>query len=216
MIKKIILYGWYALPIGLLLLVIIILFSDWRISHYSGTYVYDNLEDVPFNKVGLLLGTSKKIANGQSNLYFKYRIRAATELYNAGKIEYILVSGDNSLKEYNEPMDMKKALMKQGIPDTSIILDYAGFRTFDSVVRSNKVFGQEEITIISQKFHNQRAIYIANQKGLKAVGYNAQDISFSSGLKVQLREKAARVKVFLDLYILNTQPKFLGKKIKIE
>ncbi len=208
-------YVLYALPVGLLLLILVITYSDWRISQYSQSYVYDRLEDVPFNKVGLLLGTSKKVQNGQPNLYFKYRIRAAAELYNAGKIEYILVSGDNSLKEYNEPIDMKKALMKQGIPDTAIVLDYAGFRTFDSVVRSKKVFGQEKVTVISQRFHNQRAIYIAHQKGLEAVGYNAQDISFSSGLKVQLREKAARVKVFLDLYILHTQPKFLGKKIKI-
>jgi SanA protein len=203
------------LPLMLVLLIIIIVYSDWQINKYGEKYVYNDTDKIPFNEVGLILGTSKRIQNGQPNLYFRYRIRAAVELYEAGKIKHILVSGDNSLKEYNEPMDMKKALIKQGIPDTVIVLDYAGFRTFDSMVRSKKVFGQEKITVISQEFHNKRAIYIAHQKGLEAVGYNAKDISFSSGMKVQLREKMARVKVFLDLYILNTKPKFLGKKIKI-
>lgn len=213
--KKIILYSFYACLLGFVLLVLVIFYSNRQIEQYSQDFVFDDVEKIPQNKVGLILGTSKKIQNGQLNLYFKYRIKAAAELYHAGKVQYLLVSGDNSLKEYNEPMDMRKALIAQGIPDSVIVLDYAGFRTLDSVVRSQKVFGQKKITIISQAFHNKRALYIARKKGIEAIAYNAQDVSFTSGLKVQIREKMARVKVLLDLYLLNTQPKFLGDKIAI-
>ncbi len=215
MIKKIILYSFYALLLLLVFLPLVILYSDWQIEKYAQEYVFDEAQKIPHNKVGLLLGTSKKIQNGQINLYFKYRIKAASELYHAGKVQYLLVSGDNSLKEYNEPMDMRKALIAQGVPDSVIVLDYAGFRTLDSVVRSKKVFGQKKITIISQEFHNKRALYIARKKGIEAIAYNAKDVNFGSGLKVQIREKMARVKVLLDLYLLNTQPKFLGDEIAI-
>lgn len=215
MLKKIILYSFYIGLLGFVFLILVIFHSNRQIEQYSQAYLFDDLEKIPQNKVGLILGTSKKIQSGQPNLYFKYRIKAAAELYHAGKIAYLLVSGDNSLKEYNEPLDMQKALIAQGVPDSVIVLDYAGFRTLDSVVRSEKVFGQKKITIISQEFHNKRALYIARKKGIEAIAYNAQDVGFTSGIKVQIREKMARVKVLLDLYLLNTQPKFLGDEIAI-
>ncbi len=210
------LYSFYACLLGFVLMMLLILYSNQAIEQYSQAYVFDDTRKIPQNKVGLILGTSKKIQNGQLNLYFKYRIKAAAELYYAGKVRYLLVSGDNSLKEYNEPMDMRKALLAQGVPDSVIVLDFAGFRTLDSVVRSQKVFGQNKITIISQAFHNKRALYIARKKGIDAIAYNAQDVGFTSGLKVQIREKMARVKVLLDLHLLNTQPKFLGDEIAID
>lgn len=197
------------------LLILLITFSNWRIDEYGSEFVYDEIEQVPSNRVGLILGTSKKISSGLPNLYFRFRIEAAVKLYQAQKIDYILVSGDNSLKYYNEPLDMKKALIARGIPEEVIYLDYAGFRTLDSVVRCHKVFGQKRFTVISQEFHNKRAIYIGKSYGLDIVGYNAQDLSLRAGFKTQAREKLARVKVFLDLYLLGTQPKFLGKKIVI-
>ncbi len=126
-----------------------------------------------------------------------------------------LVSGDNRLKSYNEPKQMQAALLERGVPESAITLDYAGFRTLDSVVRSKAVFGQQKITIISQKFHNQRALFIANRRGVTAVGYNAKDVSFRLGIKIRLREYLARCKAILDIIILNKQPKFLGEKITI-
>lgn len=198
-----------------LLTILFILFANWRIESYTQNNVFDQTDKIPHNKVGLLLGTSKKLANGWKNLYFHYRIEAAVELYQAKKIDFILVSGDNGLDYYNEPLDMQKALMEKGVPEKAIILDYAGFRTLDSVVRSLKVFGQSKITVISQKFHNQRAIYIAQTYGMEMIGFNAQDVGASLGFKTQVREKLARVKVFLDLFVLNTQPKFLGEMVKI-
>jgi len=176
---------------------------------------FNTTPKMPHNKVGLLLGTSKILANGRLNLYYKYRIDAAVQLFKARKIDFILVSGDNSRKNYDESTTMKNDLVSRGIPTDKIYLDYAGFRTLDSVVRSKEIFGQQSITVISQPFHNERAIYIANNKGIKAVGFNAKDVSMRYGMKVQFRERLARVKMVLDL-VFGKQPKYLGKKITIQ
>lgn len=174
-----------------------------------------NTTTISKNKVGLVLGTSKKLSSGASNPYYTNRIKATIALYNAKKIDFVLVSGDNGSIYYNEPNSFKKDLIKGGIPANKIFLDYAGFRTLDSMVRAKVIFGLDTVTIISQKFHNERAIYIAKQKGLNAIGFNAEDIEGKSGFKVHLREYFARVKVFIDL-LFNTQPKFFGDKIIIE
>ena len=171
--------------------------------------------EIPKNKVGVVLGTSSKLVGGGSNPYYTNRIKATLDLYKAGKIEYVLVSGDNSSLYYNEPTTFKKDLIQGGIPKEKIYLDYAGFRTLDSMVRAKAIFGLENATIISQKFHNERAIFLAEEKGLHAIGFNADDISLKNGFKVQIREYFARVKVFIDLG-LNTQPKFYGDKVEIK
>lgn len=178
--------------------------------------VFDNVDSIPKNRVGLLLGTNKVLANGNENPYFKYRIDAAAKLYHAGKIERIIVSGDNSRKEYNEAEYMRADLIAQGVPDSCIYLDYAGFRTFDSMLRCREIFGQTKYTVISQRFHNERAIFIANHEGMETVGFNARDVGRAFGFNVMLRERFARVKVFLDLYVLGTKPKFLGEKVGVK
>ena len=180
----------------------------------EGKTHYD-LSRVPKNRVGLVLGTSNKLAQGGDNPYYTYRINATVKLYKAGKVQFILVSGDNSTEYYNEPTTIKNDLVKRGIPSDKIFLDYAGFRTLDSMVRAKEVFGLDSVTIISQKFHNERAIYIAERKGLTAIGFNAKDVSTRNGLKVQVREYFARVKVFLDL-LFNTQPKFYGERVEVK
>lgn len=177
--------------------------------------LYSDTNKIPFNRVGLLLGTTKYTSiAGFNNPYYTYRIEAATSLLKMNKIEYIIISGDNGKKEYNEPELMRTDLIQAGIDSSKIFLDYAGFRTLDSIVRLKEVFGQDSVTIISQKFHNERAIYIASKKGIMAYGFNAKDVTRKQGFKTQLREKFARVKVFLDL-LFGTKPKFLGKKIPI-
>ena len=197
----------------------VIILSIWGanfvVDHNTETLVYDNVDSIPFNKTGLLLGTSKTLKSGRPNQYFQNRIKATLILFQSGKIDFLIISGDNSHKGYNEPEDMKSELMLRGIPEDKIYLDYAGFRTLDSVVRMEKIFGQKSFTIISQKFHNQRAIYIAYAKGLQAVGYNAEDVNAYSGFKTQLREKFARVKLFLDLWT-GKNPKFLGEPVIIQ
>ncbi len=204
----------------LIILILIIPFlaliiCNYRINSFAEGRTFTSLDEIPKNKVGIVLGTSKRLKDGSPNAYYGNRIIATVALYKANKIEFVLVSGDNGTIYYNEPTTMKNDLVSAGIPEDRIFLDYAGFRTLDSMVRAKEVFGLESATIISQKFHNERAIFIAEEKGLKAVGYNAVDISLESGFKVQLREYFARVKVFLDL-ALKTQPKFYGDKIIIK
>ena len=169
--------------------------------------LYSDVNAVPTCEVGLLLGTNPYLKNGQPNKYFLYRIEAAVQLYKAKKIQYILVSGDNHRNDYNEPEEMKKALMQRGVPEANIILDYAGFRTLDSVVRAKKVFGKERFLIISQRFHNQRALYLAQHHHIEAVGFNAQDVTAYYGLKTRVREYLARFKLFIDLWFEVT-PRF--------
>ncbi len=175
---------------------------------------FNDIGTIPKNRVGLVLGTSSKLVGGLANPYYTSRIRATAALYFAEKIEFILVSGDNATMSYNEPTTMKKDLMKLGIPANKIFLDYAGFRTLDSMVRAKEIFGLDSVTVISQKFHNERAIFIADEKGLIAIGFNADDVTSQDGFKVRFREYFARVKVFLD-FLLNTQPKFYGERVKI-
>lgn len=194
---------------------IIVIISNYSIESNANGKTYSDVALVKKNKVGLVLGTSKTLQNGHINLYFKYRIEATVALYNEGKIAFVLVSGDNSRKGYDEPTDFKEELIRRGIPEERIFLDYAGFRTLDSVIRAKEIFGQEQITIISQQFHNERAIYLAEKNDITAIGYNAQDVSRRYGLKVRLREYLARTKVFLDI-LFHVQPKFLGDKIEIK
>ena len=203
--------------IGILILLMIlgIISCNLYVEISAKDKVFNDVSEVPSNKVGLLLGTAKYLAGGQINLFYKYRINAAVQLYKAGKIQYILVSGDNGSIHYDEPTTFKEDLIAEGIPEDNIFLDYAGFRTLDSVVRSKEIFQQESITIISQEFHNERAVTIANVKGIKAVGFNAKDVSGNSGMKVKIREILARVAMCLDL-VFGTQPKFLGEKITIQ
>ena len=176
--------------------------------------IYKTVLEIPHKKVGLLLGTSKTLNSGKPNQHFFNRITATVELYNSKKIDIIIISGDSSSKEYNEPRDMEIELIKRGIPKNKIHLDYAGFSTYDSVLRIDKIFGQKEFTIISQEFHIRRAIYIANNKNLKAIGYCAEDVNSYGGFKTKLREKFARVKLFIDL-LINKEPVFLGDRIAV-
>ncbi len=192
-----------------------VLYCNWRVQHDTAPYTFTRAARVPHNRVGLVLGTSNRLRNGSPNPFFNYRIAAAVSLYRQQKVDYLVVSGDNSQKHYNEPEMMKTALVKQGVPANRIYMDYAGLRTLDSVVRCRKIFGQSRFTIISQAFHNQRALFIAQHYGLDAVGFNARDVTGRNGVKVQLREMLARVKVFLDLYLLNKQPKYLGEEVEI-
>lgn len=210
---------WLKLLItALIILAVPVLFAYFSNSLVENTAVnktFNDHEKIAFNEVGMVLGTAKYRAAGGINLYFKYRIDAAVRLYKSGKINFILVSGDNSTQYYNEPEAFKKELMKRGVPEDKIFLDYAGFRTLDSVVRAMKVFGQKKITIISQEFHNERAIYLAEHYGVDAIAYNAKDVSKNYGFKTQVREYFARSKAVLDV-VFNVEPKFLGDKIIIE
>ncbi|GAA4465777.1 ElyC/SanA/YdcF family protein [Nemorincola caseinilytica] len=188
--------------------------ADRAVVKATATSVFDDVKLIPRNRVGLLLGTSKYKDKGRNkvNLYYQNRIDAAVALYMARKIDYIIVSGDNSTLYYNEPLMMKQDLIARGVPASRIIMDNAGLRTLDSILRCRDVFGQSSFTIISQRWHNQRALYIAGHKRIQAVAFNAEDGDMY--VEVTLREKLARVKMMLDL-LLNKQAKYYGEKIEI-
>lgn len=199
---------------GLAAILLVTVCNIWIVQQ-TKKQIYSEIAAIPENEVGLVLGTSKYFANGSGNLFFKYRIQAAAQLFRAAKIKHIIVSGDNHVPEYNEAKDMKKALLAEGIPDSCITLDYAGFRTLDSVVRCKKVFGQNKFTIISQEFHNQRALFISRHYDIEAVAFNAQAVPEELSVNTIFREYFAKFKAVLDIYILHQEPKFLGDPIKI-
>jgi SanA protein len=198
---------------GFLLLLGFILSCNWIIISSTKNSIYTEISETPSGiKVGLLLGTSRYTTRGNTNLYFKYRINAAVDLYNSGKIKHIIVSGDNRVENYNEPKQMQSALIERGIPAHAITLDYAGFRTLDSVVRCKKVFGQNQFIIISQNFHVERALFIARKYEAEVIGFVAKDPPEKYSLKTKFREVFAKTLAVIDLYIIHKEPKFLGKK----
>ncbi|WP_094746169.1 SanA/YdcF family protein [Aequorivita soesokkakensis] len=207
------LYKWALLlsPFGLFAVICL----DTYVLLETENQTFQSTEEIPHNKVGLLLGTSKFMANGDINLYYLYRIKAAEKLFKAGKIDFILVSGDNGRIGYNEPLLFKKDLILLGIPKEKIVLDYAGFSTLDSVLRAQKIFGLNSFTVISQRFHNERAIFLAKQKGIAAIGFNAETVTGKYSIKTELREYLARTKACLDI-VFDSQPKYLGEKIAIQ
>lgn len=185
--------------------------NDIGISRNATGRLFDQVSQTPVLPVALVLGTSKYVA-GSLNPYYAYRIVAAADLFHGGKVRGILVSGDNATRNYNEPTTMKKDLINLGVPESYITQDYAGFRTLDSVYRAQKIFGVKYVIIVSQRFHCQRALYIADSIGLNAIGYCAQEASYSESYMVRGREILARALAFVDVNVINKQPKYLGKR----
>lgn len=172
--------------------------------------VYTNISDTPHRRVGLLLGTSKYTRSGAINRYYYARLRATADLYTHGRIDTVLASGDNQSAAYNEPQQMLDTLLALGVARDDIILDYAGLRTFDSVVRTGAVFGINEYIIITQHPHSLRALYIADQFDHHAIVYNALLPNDRSRMHFHTREMLARIKALLDIHILGTTPRHLG------
>lgn len=195
---------------------LIIFVSNQYVEKSTEDFLFEKAADVPEVDVALVLGTSAKNSWGSTNIFFKNRMDAAAFLYKSGKVKHLLLSGDNHTRSYNEPEAMRKALMARGVPAHAITLDFAGFRTFDSVIRAERVFGQKKFVVVSQPFHNARAVFIARRKGIEAWGYNARRVSRRISPKTYVREYFARVKAVLDVHILGTEPKFLGKKELIQ
>jgi len=197
-----------------LIFAILVVWANHVVSQTGNRYSYNSIDSIPHNHCALVLGTSKYIWNGKKNLYYTNRIKAAVDLYQHHKIDYIIVSGDNRNVNYNEPITMYNDLILAGVQPECIILDYAGFRTLDSVVRAKEIFGQDQFTIVSQSFHNQRALYIARERGIEAIAFNAPEVDGVLTLRVQLRELAARLLLFVDQFT-SKQPHFLGEKVVV-
>ncbi len=205
---------WFRRLLGVLLVLgvlaaAVVIYANATAIWAGNGRLFDDVAAVPKMKVGLVFGT------GNGNPYFNYRIDAAVRVWQAGKLETLIVSGDNRSRYYNEPEKMKQDLVARGIPENRIVCDYAGLRTFDSVVRAKEIFGATSILVISQRFQNERAIYIAEANGMEAYGFNARDVEAQAGLKTRIREVGARVLMWLDVNFLNTRPVHLGKKVAL-
>ncbi len=198
--------------IGLSFLIIFVLASNLWVVLSTRSKVLDDQQQLQKGRVALVLGTSHRMISGVPNPFFANRIATAAELYKNGKVSHFILSGDNRTRYYNEPLEMKKALMKQGVPPSAITLDHAGLRTLDSIVRCKEIFGQSTIIIITQPFHSYRALFISNYYHMDAVALVAQEPTQEIAAQVYLREYVARAKAILDLYILGTEPSHLGEK----
>lgn len=196
----------------LIFFVVILLACNAWVMLATRKQIYAKVEETPHRSVALVLGTSNRLADGSPNPFFANRIETAYQLYKSGKVDFIIVSGDNRSKYYNEPVAMRKALIEKGIPTSVITLDFAGLRTLDSIVRCKEIFGQESITIITQPFHSYRALFISNYYNMDAIVMVADEPEAWQSAKVVAREILARPLAVLDLYVLKTTPRFLGEK----
>lgn len=196
-------------------LLLVMLYCNNRVTAAATDKLFNRAGDVPSRPVALVLGCSPKLSDGRENYFFTFRMDAAAELYFQKRAKILLVSGDNRFHNYDEPTEMKKALVSRGVPEKNIVCDYAGRRTLDSVIRAREIFGQNSFIIVSQPFHNTRALYIAGKNGIDAVGYNARDIETRAALRTYLRETLARTKAVLDVEIFNVGPQLLGEPVSL-
>lgn len=213
---KILLRRWRLLSATCAVLLSAVVFGcEWWIRSVAEKRCFDEVSLIPEAPAAVVLGTSPRLADGRANLFFLPRLEAAAALFKAGRVRALIVSGDNGTREYDEPTEMKRMLVQMGVPESKIVCDHAGFRTLDSIVRARDVFGQSRFIVVSQRFHNERAIYLAQAAGVEAWGFNAREVPVALSLKTFLREKLACVKAVLDVRVLRTRPKFLGARVPV-
>ncbi|MEP2772196.1 MAG: ElyC/SanA/YdcF family protein [Fulvivirga sp.] len=200
-----------SVTLGVMALLFLLISNIWIVNSTKDR-IYDSIENAPSTDIALVLGTSPKLMTGDPNPYFQERIRLAAELLKQGKVKHIIVSGDNRSKYYNEPIKMYNALLELGVDKENIHLDYAGLRTLDSIIRCKEIFGQDNITIITQPFHSYRALFISNYHNIDAFSLSLTNIPDNFSYKVKAREYLARALAVLDLYVLHREPKYLGEK----
>jgi SanA protein len=187
---------------SILFLSIVLACNIWIITA-TKSRVFSDIPSLPANRDGLVLATGRLIDKGRVNQHFVRRVDAAAALYRAGKVQRLILSGD---KGHDEPMELKRALLARGVPESALVLDNYGLRTLDSVVRARDVFRCSNLTIISERFHDFRALFLSRYYGINAVAYAPQDLPFRWMIRSMVRESLARVKAVLDLYVLKTKP----------
>ena len=197
-----------------LLAIALVIAADRWVGSVAAPFVSARLEDCPAAPVALVLGTARE-TNGRPNAFYTARLEAAADLFHRRKVRAILVSGDNSRPEYDEPGAMKADLVALGVPARFVTCDFAGFRTLDSVVRASEVFSQRRFIVVSQRFHVERAVFLARGYGLEAFGFAASDVGGHAGRAVRAREVLARGQALLDAWVLGTRPKFLGEPVTV-
>lgn len=186
----------------------------WLVNR-TASRIFTDAEKLPKRDVAVILGTSPLIGSRSLNPFFEARMDAAAALWNAGKVRAFIVSGDNSRRDYDEPTAMRDSLVKRGVPADAITLDYAGFRTLDTMARARTVFGQQSVIVVTDDFHLSRSVFLAEAHGIEAVGFSGRPVPAEWSRKARLREVFSRVKAWLDVYVLRTKPKFYGPPVHV-
>ena len=206
---------WRKLALFFLLIVAFIAVANVWMIHAARPFIYSDVASVPRNDIALVLGTGPFTAKGNTNLHFVVRVNAAAALLKCGKAKHLLLSGDNHIRGYDEPTEMKNALMKLGVPDSAMTLDYAGLRTLDSMERARKIFGQTNLTIVTEDFHAARSVFLARHFGIEPVLLCAEKLPLMWTRNMQLREVAARVWALFDICVWHRGARHLGEPIQI-
>lgn len=198
---------------ALLVLILSLFILDTLTSYLVRDRVYTEIDQLPKREYAVVLGTAKYYPSRGPNLYYKYRLEAAKQLYEHSKADYLLMSGDNKTPYYNEPKVMTNDLSRMGVSVNHILQDYAGYNTLDSVVRAHKVFGLEKFTIVSQRFHCERALFIAKIRQIDAICFAAKYPE--QHYKVRIREVFARAGMLIQL-LLGVEPTTLAESKIVE
>jgi SanA protein len=214
-LRRICAQHWRKFAILLLIALVGFAASNFWIIHSARPYIFSDISLLPTNDVALVLGTGPFTAKGNTNLHFTVRMAAAAQLYKAGKVKHLLLSGDNHIRGYDEPTEMKNALLKLGVPDSAMTLDYAGFRTLDSMERARKIFGQTKLTLVTEQFHAARSVFLARHFGIDPVVFCAEELPSMWTNNMRIREAAARVVAVLDIYVWHRGAHHLGEQITI-
>lgn len=205
-----------VLPVLCVAALLMLWLCDRYVALSTGDLVYGDLSRLPSRDTALVLGTARHDVVRGMNPFYTARLAATARLFHGGKVRAVIVSGDNRTKAYNEPKMMRRDLIAHGVPAEFVTMDFAGFRTLDSVVRAREVFGQKSFVIVSQRFQLERALYIARAHGIDAIGFVADSPpDFDWTWKVRMREVLARSKAVLDVKVLNTMPRFLGPLVEV-
>jgi SanA protein len=205
-----------VLGLGALALLVALLawFAERRLEALADSCLSSELSRLPGTDVALVLGAAPIGPEGGPNRYFEYRLDAAAALWRAGKVKYLLVSGDNRQPDYDEPTAMRDGLIKRGVPAKAIYRDFAGLRTWDSVLRAQSVFGQQRLIIVSQRFHLSRAIFLARETGIEACGFEARDVDRPYSVFTTLRRYPSALRAYWDVWF-DTPPHHAGPSIAI-
>jgi SanA protein len=210
------------LTLGLVLaggaLALILALGAWlanrQIDRFAAPWLTENVNALPDVDVALVLGAAPIGPEGGPNRYFEYRLDAAAELWRAGKVKYLLVSGDKRRPDYAEPLAMRAGLIARGVPEAAIYRDSAGVRTRDSVLRAKSVFGQQRLIVVSQGFHASRAIFLARREGIEAWGFAARDVKRAYSIFTELRRYPSALRAWYDVWV-DTPPRHAGPTIAV-
>lgn len=175
----------------------------------TGVYARDRIfepEEVPAERVAIVFGAGLR-RDGTPTAMLRDRVLTGADLYFSGKVDKLLMSGDNRFLEYNEPEAMRQFALSVGVPDEAIVLDYAGRRTFDTCYRAKTIFGLDTALLVTQRFHLPRALYLCDMLGMETLGVEAENCYWTGSPFIwNVREFLATVAAFLDLYVSSPSP----------